>query len=142
MSNAVITIASSRNWRDSPSTATTAGSTIAALIEAIDTVWLSAKITPNATSANRLTSGAIPSQTPSPAATPLPPRKRKNTEQIDPTNAASPTHATVACGKPIARATTTGIAPFSTSPANVIAAALIPPARATLVVPIFLDPTV
>src|SRR5260370_21140934 len=142
MTSAVITIASSRYCRGSPNAATTGGSTIAAVIDASDMVRLSAKIAPNAASANKSTSGAIASHTPSAAATPLPPRNPRNTEQIDPINATSPVHAIVWIGNPAALATTTGIAPFSTSPANVIAAALIPPARATLEVPIFPDPTV
>ena len=56
-------------------------------------------------------------------------------------NAARPVHAIIAIGKPAACATITGIAPFSTSPAKVIAAALAPPARATLDIPILPEPT-
>src|ERR1019366_4522000 len=104
-------------------------------------IRLIANTTPNTASATRITIGAIASQTPSAAATPLPPRKRRNTEQIEPINAAIPVHATTAIGNPAACATTTGIAPFSTSPQNVIAAALPPPARATLDVPILPEPT-
>src|ERR1017187_8971717 len=71
----------------------------------------------------------------------FPPRRGKNPEKMEPINAATPVHATTAIGNPAACATTTGIAPFSTSPQNVIAAALPPPARATLDVPILPEPT-
>src|SRR5215469_9608405 len=117
------------------------GMTSAATIEASDmTRKLTSTIAKTAI-ANSNADGASTTQTPSAADTPLPPLKRRKTEKIAPAKAASAIHASWDGKNPSARAAATGTAPLRTSPAKVKAAAPDPPARATLVIPIFPEPT-
>src|SRR5580704_1669961 len=136
-----MTIASSTYGRGIESAATAGTRTIAAIIEANDTMREVATVMPNAASGNSSAIGASTAQMPRDADNPLPPLNPRNTDAIDPANAASATHASVPGGSPSIRATATGTAPFNTSPKKVSAAALAPPARATLVMPILPEPT-
>src|SRR5215472_8533319 len=115
--------------------------TSAATIDARDMKRKLTSTIAKAAIANSNADGASTTQTPSAADTPLPPLKRRKIEKIAPAKAASAIHASSEGKNPNARAAATGSAPLRTSPAKVKAAALEPPARATLVIPIFPEPT-
>jgi len=86
--------------------------------------------------------GANANQTPNDAATPLPPRNFKNTDAIEPAKVANPTVASAAGADPRRNlVNSTGMKPLNTSAIKVIAAGILPPARATLVAPILPEPT-
>src|SRR5438874_2037598 len=77
------------------------------------------------------------SHTPNEVATPRPPWNLRKIEAIAPVKAAIPTKASAGgTGPATHRATSTGTNPFRTSATKVVTAGILPPARATLVVPI------
>ena len=87
-------------------------------------------------------SGESASATPSPVATPLPPRKPSHTGKQWPITAPTP-HAAAAQGSARVRsASSAGRKPLRASSSSVTSAAVRPAARATLVAPMFPDPTV
>src|SRR5579885_385155 len=141
MTRILITIARTTYCPGAPTAATAAGSTRAAAIDASDTIRYIATNIPKAANAKSNARGQRTTQTPSAADTPFPPINPGKTEQIDPTNAARAIQANSVVANPIPAATATGIAPFRISPTKVSAAAPLPPARTTLVIPILPEPT-
>jgi hypothetical protein len=123
--------------------ATVAGKAIAPVTDAIETILVKSNATIKTPATTAIASGASANHTPSEVATPRPPPSRKKTEAIEPTKAANATIASAAGTDPITNlVNSTGAKPFSTSPARVIMPGILPPARATLVVPTLCDPIV
>jgi hypothetical protein len=138
---AVMTIASRIYGRGLCSAAVAGGNDSAATIEATETIRVSANTAINTASAIPIDAGESASHTPSEAATPRPPWNLRKIDAIAPAKAANPTRASSAgIGPTTSRANSTGKNPLRTSAPNVTAAGILPPARATLVVPMFPEP--
>ncbi len=114
---------------------------MAAVIEASDTIRDKPRAARKAAAAIATASGARPIQRPRPVATPRPPVKLRKIDAIEPRNAAKATIASAPGARPATRPIITGRRPLRKSPAKVRAAGVLPPARATLVMPTLPEPT-
>src|SRR5437660_8998826 len=125
--------------RSAVAAATTSETATAAREPTLEILYILYK-TPQVAAPARAAQGASASETPKPVATPLPPRNLSQTGKQCPRTA--PTAQAVGSQAASPRARATGTKPFRASRASVAAAALFPAARATLVAPMFPEPTV
>ena len=124
-----------------PSAQITAGAGREAPIEANETIRETPKISTKAVATHKAAPGQSPSRTPNPVATPLPPRKRRNTGKTFPATAANAAAPDTHGAAPSDRARTTGSSPLARSPASVRTPRRLPAVRATLVAPMFPFPS-